>query len=127
MQGQTRDIMAAALQALTAKDKAGFLALLADDAVFIDPHYPQPAMQGKAAISEGLDFSFGMLAQPGFSIRHLWQDGDSGAMEVDTHHRLVTGQELHFPQVFVVETRAGLITRVQTYVPYPPPAAPAAG
>ena len=29
--------------------------------------------------------------------------------------------KLNFPQVFVAESRDGLITRLQAYVPYPPP------
>lgn len=125
MASATQDIMDSILATFQAKDKAAFLDLLADDAVLIDPHYPTPAMQGKATIGAGVDFAFGMLAQPGFTVRNRWINGDSGVMEVATHHRMVTGQELDFPQVFVVETRDGKITRLQSYVPYPPPAPPA--
>jgi hypothetical protein len=56
------------LDAMTAKDKGRTLALFADDAVLIDPHYPSPTMSGKDAIGAGLDFAFGLLKQPEWKI-----------------------------------------------------------
>ena len=38
------------IAAFEAKDLPAALAFFADDAVVIDPHYPQPVMKGKAAI-----------------------------------------------------------------------------
>ena len=80
-------------------------------------------MQGKAAIQEGFQFAFGLLKQPGFTVHHSWSAENSGALEVDTHHIFQDGSEAHFPQAFVYKTRDNLLTRLQAYVPYPPPAA----
>lgn len=115
----------ALLDAFIAKDKAAILAAFADDGVMIDPHYPQPAMQGKDAISAGLDFSLGFIQQPGFTVRNRWENGTSCVLETDTHHTFINGTEAQFPQVFVFEFAGDLIQRLQAYVPYPPPAPPA--
>ena len=126
MNDAVQKLMTAVLAAFMEKDKEAVLALFADDGALIDPHYPQPVMQGKAAIGAGLDSAFAQLAQPGFVVRHTWLDGESGVMEVDTHHVLYMNDiHLDFPQVFVVETTGGqFITRMQSYCPYPPPAMP---
>jgi ketosteroid isomerase-like protein len=108
-------------------DPDAVLALCADDAVFFDPHYPVPHMAGKAAIAEGLRWGFGNMQQMRFPIVNYFEDatGQKAAVEVATAHVLATGMRLNFPQVFVIETRAGLITRLQAYEPYGPPAPPA--
>lgn len=108
------------LAAFMAKDLEATLAFFAEDAVMIDPHYPTPRMQGKAAIRAGMAWAFQGLEQPGFTLRRLWTDGSSGAIEIDTHHRLRGGLETRFDQVFVLETRDGLITRLQAYPSYGP-------
>ncbi len=110
------------LKAFEAKDLDAALACFADDALLFDPHYPTPEMHGKAAIRGGFEFIFGIVKQPGFTIRHLWSGDQDGDFEVDTHHVLGDGTEVRFPQVFVFEMGDGLIRRLQAYVPYPPPA-----
>ena len=122
MAATPRELAESLLNGFMARDKARILACFAPNGLLIDPHYPQPAMQGHEAIAAGLDFAFGMLAQPGFTVRHAWQDETSCVLEVDTHHTFVTGQVAQFPQVFVFEFAGELIARVQSYVPYPPPA-----
>jgi ketosteroid isomerase-like protein len=106
--------------AFEAKDLETILTFFADDAVVIDPRYPVMPLQGKVAIREGFAWAFRALKQRGFTPRHVWMDGSSGAVEVETHHRLRGGMEASFPQVFIFETRNGLITRLQAYVPYGP-------
>ena len=108
------------IAAFEAKDLETVLTYFATDAIVIDPHYPVVPMQGKAAIREGFAWAFRTLKQPGFTPRHIWIEGTTGAIEVETYHRLRGGLETRFPQVFVVETRNGLITRLQAYVPYGP-------
>lgn len=125
MQKLSREMMQEVLTKFEAKDVEGVVALFAPDGALIDPHYPQPMMQGHEAIRDGLEDAFMRLEQPGFTIRSAWLDQESGVMEVATHHRLMGGIELDFPQVFVVEVQDGLIKRMQSYVPYPPPAMPA--
>jgi ketosteroid isomerase-like protein len=122
MSTHIRSLIERGLQAFEQKDIQALSAIFSDDAMFYDPHYPTPEMRGRAAIQQGFEFAFGTLDQPGFTIRNFWSNEHSGVVEVDTHHVLKDGEELRFPQAFVVETRDGLITRFQVYVPYPPPA-----
>ncbi|MDP3896886.1 MAG: nuclear transport factor 2 family protein [Mesorhizobium sp.] len=119
---QARDILERTFRALEARDKAAALAAFAPDALLFDPHYPQPRMQGLAEIAEGLDWGLSVMKQFGFRTVHFFgsEDGQSGAFEIDTNHVLNTGQALSFPQVFIVETKDGLITRLQAYEPYGP-------
>lgn len=112
--------------AFAAKDLDAVMALFAEDASVFDPHYPTPLMIGKAAIRSGFEWAFGALQQPGFAIRNFWAGENNAAVEVDTHHVMMGGLELNFPQAFVLEWRDGLIGRLQAYVPYPPPPPPAA-
>ena len=106
--------------AFESRDLPAALALFADDAVVIDPHYPQAEMRGKAAIKQGFEWAFGNIEKPGFIERHIWADDSSGVIEVDTHHIFRGGMKLSFPQVFVIEAHNGLITRLQSYPSYGP-------
>ena len=106
---------------IMAKDLDGVLALFAEDAVLVDPHYPEPRMQGRAAIERGIRWGLASLEKPGFSLRHLAVNGDLGFFEVDTKHKLSFGPTIAFEQVFVMQTRDGRITRLQAYEPYPAP------
>lgn len=107
--------------AFMAKDLNAVLALFAEDARVFDPHYPIPDMQGMAAIRRGLTWGLATLEKPGFIIRNFWAGENSAVVEMDTHHVLKGGMELKFPQIFVIEMRDGLVTRLQSYVPYPAP------
>jgi ketosteroid isomerase-like protein len=106
--------------AFMSKDVEAVLALFAEDAVMIDPHYPVREMHGKAAIRQGIEWVFRNIEQPGFTLRRVWIDDDGGAVEVDTHHVFRGGMAVRFPQVLVVDTRDGLIHRLQSYPPYGP-------
>jgi len=123
MSPDNRVLVERLLKAFESKDLEAALACFADDALLFDPHYPTPEMRGKAAIRAGFEFIFGIVRQPGFTIRHFWTGDHNGALEVDTHHVLADDTEARFPQVFVFEIGDGLIRRFQAYVPYPPPAA----
>ena len=98
------------------------LSCFADDALVIDPHYPEPRMQGKAAISAGLLWAFGSMRKMGFKIIKYYEapDGTSAAVEIDTAHVLKSGMKLRFPQVFIIDVRDGKVTRLQAYEPYGP-------
>jgi ketosteroid isomerase-like protein len=109
------------IDAVMAKDIETALALLAEDAVLIDPHYPEPCMRGRAAIERGLRWGLDSLEKPGFTLRNSALSGDIGFFEVDTRHRLKIGLTIAFDQVFVVEARDGRIARLQAYEPYPAP------
>jgi ketosteroid isomerase-like protein len=109
-------------RAVEAKDLGAVLALCADDAVIIDPHYPVPHMAGKTAIAEGLRWAFGALKTMRFPIVTYCEseDGRHAAVEVATAHVAATGMRLNFPQAFFIDMNDGLITRVQAYTPYGP-------
>lgn len=121
MKDDNRALVERMLRAFEAKDAQRAASCFTEDGLFIDPHYPEPAIQGRAAIQQGFGFAFGMLEQPGFTIRNFWSNETSGATEVDTDHIMADGSEVQFPQVFVFETKDGLLSRFQAYVPYPPP------
>jgi ketosteroid isomerase-like protein len=108
------------LKAFMNKDLPKVMSYFADDAVFFDPHYPQPRMVGKEAILQGMTWGMSSLEKPGFKLRHVWLDGNSGVAELDTHHVIRGSMETKFDQVFVFEFRNGKFTRLQSYVPYPP-------
>jgi ketosteroid isomerase-like protein len=106
---------------MVARDLDGMLALFADDAVLYDPHYPVPTMEGKAAIKRGLTWGLETLAEPGFTVRQVFVEGNGGVVEVHTHHVLSNGMKLDFEQVFLFETRGDHIVRLRAFVPYRAP------
>ena len=108
--------------AVEAKDLDASLQCIADDAVFIDPHYPSQAMIGKPAITDGLRWAFKGMKQFGFEIVNYIEssDGQHAAIEMATHHVLQTGMHLRFSQAFFVDAQGDLITRLQAYEPYSP-------
>ena len=108
--------------AVEAKDLEAVLQCFAEDAVFIDPHYPSPVMIGKAAITDGLHWAFQGMKQFGFTVVSYgeWADGQHAAVEMATHHVLQTGMQLVFPQAFFIDAHNDLITRIQAYEPYGP-------
>ena len=109
------------LDAFMAKDIDAALSFFADDALVIDPHYPEPRMKGRAAIERGFRWGLSSLEKPGFSIRNRARQGAIEFFECDTKHKLSMGPTIAFDQVFVVETRDGKIIRLQAYEPYPAP------
>ena len=116
-----REFVGQMLGAFMDKDIETVLGFFTDDAVVVDQHYPVREMKGKAALRQGFDWAFKTLKKPGFTIRHLWIEDDTVAVEIDTHHVLNHGPDLNFPQVFVFETCNNLISRMQCYAPYGPP------
>lgn len=113
---------------LEARDLAGALALVADDAVLVDPHYPQMTMEGRDAIERGLEWGLSSMEQFGFTTVHALEsaDGARAMLEIDTHHVLKGGKNLDFPQMFVVEASDGAITGLRAYEPYKPNGVPGA-
>jgi ketosteroid isomerase-like protein len=107
--------------AFMAKDLEAVLVHFAADAVVFDPHYPIAEMIGIASIRRGFGWGLGNMEQPGFQVRRFWSQGQSGAVEVDTHHVFKGGMQVRFSQVFVFETAEGKVVSLRAYVPYPPP------
>jgi len=122
MQDQVTPLIDRLFRAIEDRDLDAALATLAPDVDLFDPHYPNPQMNGHAEVRAGLEWGLSVMERFGFAVKHrfLSEDGLSGAVEVDSNHRLKAGKDLSFPQVFVVDTRDGLITRLRAYEPYGP-------
>ncbi|SEL77865.1 nuclear transport factor 2 family protein [Haloferax larsenii] len=94
----------------------------ADDGVYIDPHYPESQYEGPEEVRRVLETSLQeIIAQPRLAIENLWKDDDTFVVEVQTNHRMMDGSEVDYPQVFVIETEDGEITRWQSYLPFSRP------
>jgi ketosteroid isomerase-like protein len=115
-------LIEATLRAVEAKDLAGIRALVAEDAVMIDPHYPVTRMVGWPQIGDGLRWSFGTIDTFRFRVVHGFEsaDGAHAAVEVACAHILRGVRPLAFQQTFVADVREGRITRLQAYEPYGP-------
>ena len=116
-----KEILEGLMVAFEAKDLEGVMDCFTEDALFFDPHYPVPRMEGTAAIRQGMEWGLGNLEKAGFTVRHFWSNEDTGAVELDTHHRFKGGMEAKFDQVFIFEVQDGKLKRLQSYVPYSPP------
>lgn len=117
-----KDALQSLFTALENRDHSAAMATFTNDAVFFDPHYPNPTMEGRAAIGKGLDWGLKSIEKFGFTIEKTYsgEDGTSCAVEIDTRHFLKGGKELHFAQAFFVETRDGKISALRAYEPYGP-------
>lgn len=120
-------IVVEALRRFESQNVDGIVEMFAEDGAFIDPHYPPPvgpALTGRDAIREGLGWVFGMIKEPQLTVRRRYAGEAPGAaaVEVDTRHVMVDGTVVEFPQVFIGEVDGdGLLRRLQSYLPYPPP------
>lgn len=119
----TRDRIETVLTAFENGDVEAASEIYAEDGVFIDPQYPEPEYRGPEEIREALEWALEhVVEQPGLTIRNVWEDGETFAVEVDTHHTMQDGTTADFPQVFVIESEDGQVTRWQSYLPFPPSA-----
>lgn len=108
--------------AIQAKDLDGLLALFADDAVLIDPHFEEPRMEGKVAIAKGLREAFAGVKSFEYVLGQYFEatHGQTAAVELGTHHNISGNFTVDFPQVFIFEAMSGRIVRMQAYEPYGP-------
>ena len=122
MNTSLHELVSRTFAAVEAKNLDLTMVLFADDAVLIDPHFPTPRMQGKAAIAEGLRGAFAGTQSFGYTTVNYFEseDGQHAAVETATHHIIKQGWKLNFPQVFVFDATDGRITRMQAYEPYGP-------
>jgi uncharacterized protein (TIGR02246 family) len=116
------DLVRRTFATLEAKDLEAMMSLFAEDAVLIDPHFPTPQMQGKAAIRKGFQGAMSGMRSFGYTIVNYCEseDGQCAAVETATHHVLKQGMKRDFPQVFIFEVANEHITRLQAYEPYGP-------
>ena len=116
------DLITRTFATVEARDLDAMMSLFVDDAVVIDPHFPTPQMQGKAAITEGFRGAMTGMRSFGYTIVNYCESekGQSAAVETATHHVIKQGMKLNFPQVFIFEASNGYITRMQAYEPYGP-------
>ena len=105
-----------------AKNLDAMMSVFAEDAIVIDPHFPTPRMQGKAAITQGLRGAMAGMRSFGYTILNYYEseNGQGAAVETATHHVVKQGMKLNFSQVFIFDVADGRITRMQAYEPYGP-------
>jgi len=122
MSTSLNDLVSRTFAAVEAKNLELLMGLFADDAVLIDPHFPTPRMQGKAAIAEAMRGAFAGMQSFGYTTVNYYEseNGQRAAVETATHHVIKLGWKLNFPQVFVFDATDGRITRMQAYEPYGP-------
>lgn len=110
-----------AFETVQAKDLEAMMSLFSNDAVVIDPHFPEP-MQGKAAITEGFREAMNGMKSFGYTIVNYCEseNGRCASVETATHHVMGLGIKLNFPQVFFFDAADGYLTRMQAYEPYGP-------
>ncbi len=122
MNTSLHDLVTRTFATVEAKDLAAMIDLFADDGVLIDPHFPIPRMQGKAAIMENFKEAMTGMQSFGYTIVNYFEsaNGQSAAVETATHHIVKGGMKLNFPQVFIFDAADGRITRMQAYEPYGP-------
>lgn len=118
----TREQIEDVLAAFEDGDVVAASEIYAEDGVFIDPQYPEPEYRGPDEIREALAWALEtVVEQPGLTIRNVWEADGTFAVEVHTHHTMQDGTEADFPQVFIIETENGQVTRWQSYLPFSPP------
>lgn len=109
------------MQAFSRKDLPRVMSHFAEDAIMIDPHYPEKTMRGIAAIERGIAWAFQSLVRPEFEIRHLCAGENVLFVEVQANHLFKGGKQARFGEVFAVELAGdGLIKRLQAYPDYGP-------
>lgn len=109
-------------KAVEAKNLELVLAYYCDDAELIDPHYPKIHMRGKEEIREGTTWGFSGVKSFSFTPINYFEneDGTKASIEYATKIELPNGKKLSYPQVFIIETKEGKISRCQAYEAYGP-------
>lgn len=109
-------------KAVESKDLDAVMNLYDKDAELIDPHYPNTTMKGKDEIHAGLTWGFNGVKSFSFTPINYFEneDGTRASIEYATKIELPNGKILSYPQVFIIETKNGKISRCQAYETYGP-------
>ena len=109
-------------KALEAKDLPTVIHFFHEDAEFLDPHYPNVHMKGKNEIIEGLTWSFKGIKAFSFTPVNYFENenGTHASVEMATTIELANGKKLSHRQVFIIEIKAGKISRCQAFQTYGP-------
>lgn len=112
----------AAFAALEVKDLDAFLALLTDNAVLVDPHYPHEQMVGKAAIADGMAWMFRTMEALRFEAIGTFSsaDGTRLAVELVAPHIGPGHRAVEIPRLFVIDLEGGRLALIKAYQPYGP-------
>lgn len=109
------------LRALEAADAVAAASAYTEEAVFVDPRYPDSQYRGREAIREA--FEWGLtngLHGPEYAIRHHSRAGGTAVVEGDVVDTGTEEEGAAFPRVFVVELGEAGITHWRSYLPFPP-------
>lgn len=125
--GAHRRLLEKQLAAINAHDTSGFASCYAEDAVVIDPQYPEP-LRGRGAIEQDVQTFFTAFPDLDMSITSVLAEGPSVAVEATmtgTHNGPLTlptgevpatGRRLRFPMAFFDRLNGeGLIVEERRY------------
>jgi ketosteroid isomerase-like protein len=77
MDTSLHDLITRTFATVEARDLDAMMSVFADDAVVIDPHFPTPQMQGKAAITEGFRGAITGMRSYGYTLVNYIESGAS--------------------------------------------------
>jgi ketosteroid isomerase-like protein len=78
------DLVTHTFATIEAKDLEAMMRVFAVDAVVIDPHFPTPRMQGKAAIREGFRGAMSGMRSFGYAIMNYFESENGQCAAVET-------------------------------------------
>lgn len=109
------------LKALEKGDAVAAASAYAEDAVFIDPRYPEPEYRGREPIREAFEWGHtNVLDEPEYTVRNYLETGQTCVVEVHAGDAETTRPDSECPRVFVVDFCEEGITRWRTYLPFKP-------
>lgn len=122
MNTQLSELINKLFEAVEAKNINVILDCYDDDVDFIDPHYPKVHMKGKEDVIKGVTWGFKSVKKFKFSLINYFEnkEGTAASVEYDTKIELSNGKKFNYPQVFIIETKDGKISRIQAYETYGP-------
>jgi len=109
-------------KAIEAKELETLIQFYHEDAEFLDPHYPNIHMKGKQQIIEGLTWGFNGVKTFSFTPVFYFEneEGTHASVEMATRLELTSAKKHCYQQVFIIETKAGKVSRCQAYETYGP-------
>lgn len=105
------DLILRTFATVESKHLDAMMSLFADDAVFIDPHFPTPTLREKAATRKGFQGALSGMRSFGYTIVTYCEseNGKTAAVETATHHVLKQGMKRDFPRSSSLKWQTGLL------------------
>jgi ketosteroid isomerase-like protein len=101
-----RDPIDTVLRALEKKDAVAAASAYAEDAVFVDPRYPESEYRGRETIREAFEWALtNSRNRPEYTTRNHLEAQQTSIIEVDARHTGTDRSDGEFPRVFVAGGR----------------------